>query len=62
MIKDQIAEKLDAKIGTETQVFWTRLRDKLEADITAGKREIEINQHVIAFAEAKIKEEKQKFK
>ena len=55
-------EDLKVKIGSPEEVFWTDLRTKVESDIVNMKRQIEINERMILFANEKIEKEKEKFK
>lgn len=55
-------EDLKVKIGSPEEVFWTDLRTKVETDILNMKRQIEINERMILFANEKIEKEKEKFK
>ena len=60
--KITIPEKLNVKIGTPEEVFWTDLKSKVENDILNMKRQIEINEQMILFANNKIEKEKEKLK
>lgn len=57
---EEIPEDLGLKFGTKAESFWTRAKEKLEAEVEQAKYEIQINNHVIKFAEKQIKKEQQK--
>jgi len=50
-------EKIDVKIGTIDEKFWTDVKKRAEDEILNSKREIEINKHVLILAEKRIEEE-----
>jgi len=50
-------KNLRVKIGSTEEVFWTDLKQKLVDSIKSAKREIEINELIIAFADIKIESE-----
>ena len=53
---------LGVKIGSKEEKFWTDIKDKAEGDILNNKHMIQINEAIIVLAEARIAEEKEKFK
>lgn len=57
-----MTEDLKVKIGTPEEVFWTDLKSKVETDNLNLRRQIEINTHLLIFANEKIAAEKKKLK
>ena len=55
-----MTKDLKVKFGTETEVFWTDLKKKIEADILNAKRQIEVNEYIVKLTLAKIADEKRK--
>ena len=52
-------EKLDIKIGTKEEAFWTSVRKKCEQNIIDNHREITIQIEIQSLAKRKIKEEEE---
>jgi len=55
-------EKLGVKIGSPEEVAWTAILDNVKRDVENGKRAVEINEHILAFAEGKVKAAQEAFK
>jgi len=47
-------EKIDVKIGSPEEVAWTAIRDNIKRDVENGERALEINKHLLEFAEGKV--------
>lgn len=58
----EMVEDLKVKIGSPEEVFWTDLKAKVEADNLQCRRQLEINDNLLAFAKRKIAVEKEKIK
>lgn len=50
-------EKIDFKLGTEKESFWTTVKRNVEAQIKAAENEIMLNKELLIVAERKIQEE-----
>lgn len=57
-----MSEDLKVKIGSAEEVFWTDLKSKVETDNLNLRRQIEINTHLLIFANDKIAVERKKLK
>ena len=54
-------EKLDVKIGSKEEAFWTSVEKKCKQNIIDSKREIIIQQEILELAQNKIEIEKSIF-
>ena len=52
-----MSEKLDVKMGSKEEAFWTDFKKQQEAEIAACERGIEIANVLIAHANKKIQDE-----
>lgn len=55
-----MTEKIDVKIGTPEEQFWTEIKKKTMTTIEQCKHEIEIQEWLLKKAESRIKEEQAK--
>ena len=53
---------LGLKIGTPEEVFWTKIKNEMETGNRDARHMIEMNEHMLIYAEDRIREEKEKFK
>lgn len=51
-------KKIDVKIGTKEEVYWTDLKEKCLESIEAHRRAVIIDSRVLKLCEEKIEEEK----
>ena len=55
-------KKTDIKIGSKLERFWTQVRDEASKNLEAHEQSVLLQKEVLTIAEAKIAEEKAKFK
>jgi len=53
---------LGVKIGTTDEAYWTDALNQAKEMVTKGKNDLAINEMIVALANAKIEEEKEKLK
>lgn len=58
--KLEMPKDLKLRVATKEGAFWIGVKERLEGEIQTSKRQREIDNMTLAFAEEKIKEEKDK--